>query len=125
MIKRSFVFAGILSSFFITLSALAGDKDTRQASPNLLGCNGMLVIPTAYMAGDGVITPVFSRIPKLYAAKLQPYDVSSVFAVNVGMLPFLEGFVAMVRPDHFKGGTGDRTADCAYAYYGRKAIDPP
>lgn len=110
MINRSYVFAVILVCVFITSSVPAGDKHTWQISTNLLGYSGMLVIPTAYTSCDGVINVTFSRIPKLYAAKLQPYHVSSVFAVNLGVLPFLEGFGAMVRPDHFRGGTGDRTA---------------
>lgn len=77
---------------------------------NLLGYGGVMVVPTAYMPGDGVITATFSRIPKLYAAKLQPYRTSSVYTMNAGIFSFMEGFVSLVRPDHFKGGTGDRTA---------------
>ncbi len=62
------------------------------------------------MPGDGTITVTFSRIPRLYAAKMQPYRTSSVYTVNAGIFSFMEGFVSLIRPDHFKGGTGDRTA---------------
>ncbi len=108
MNKSCIVFS--VSFYFIASLGLAADKSAEQPAVNLLGYPGMLVVPAAYTSGDGVITPTFSRIPKLYAAKLQPYRMSSVLAVNVGVLPFLEGFIAMVRPDHFTGGTGDRTA---------------
>ncbi|HPN35488.1 MAG TPA: YjbH domain-containing protein [bacterium] len=99
----------ILFSIF-TLSNLMAEEGGTSFASNLLGYGGVLVTPTAYMPGDGTITATFSRIPKLYAAKLQPYQTSSVYTIDAGVFSFLEGFVSLVRPDHFKGGTGDRTA---------------
>jgi len=93
-------------------------------SSNLLGYGGGLVTPSAYLSGDGMVTPTISRIPKLYAAKLQPYRVSTVLAVNAGLLPFVDAFIALVRPDHFRGGTGDRTAGLRLRVLPEKSLRP-
>ncbi len=108
--KKDAVIPLILLFLFLLTPLLAAGEGQRPVASNLLGYSGVLVAPTAYMPGDGTITATFSRIPKLYAAKLQPYQTSSVYTVNAGVFSFMEGFVSLIRPDHFKGGTGDRTA---------------
>ncbi len=79
-----------------------------QSSRALLGYGGMLVVPCAELAPDGVVSMGLSRIPRLYA-EFKPWQRSVIFA-GVTFLPWLEGVMALVRPDHFQAGSGDRTA---------------
>jgi len=115
--KKDLLVPLILLSLFLHEPMLAAGEGRKPFATNLLGYGGVLVVPTAYMPGDGTITATFGRIPKLYAAKLQRYQTSSAYTIDAGMFSFLEGFVSLVRPDHFKGGTGDRTAGARLNFF--------
>ncbi|NLP12557.1 YjbH domain-containing protein, partial [bacterium] len=79
--KKDAIIPLILLSLFLHASMLAAEEGQKPFASNLLGYGGVLVAPTAYMPGDGTITVTFSRIPRLYAAKMQPYRTSSVYTV--------------------------------------------
>jgi len=75
----------------------------------LLGGSGLVIVPAAGTLPDGRVVVGVSRIPRLYADKLRPYR-RTVYYGAVGLLPFLEATMAFVRPDHYSGGLGDRSA---------------
>lgn len=122
--KKDPIIPLILLFLLLYAPRLAAEEGQKPVATNLLGYGGVLVVPTAYMPGDGIITATFSRIPKLYAAKLQPYRISSAYSISVGVFSFLEGFASLVRPDHFKGGAGDRTAGLRVNFLREKAKRP-
>ncbi len=97
--------AAVFTFLTLTLSVQAAVN----SSSTVLGYSGLLLVPTAQTAGEGDLRFGVCRIPKLYARNYRPYD-RTVFFVDLGYFSFLEATFAIVRPDHFPGGVGDRSA---------------
>ncbi len=97
----------LLFSILVTTPALWA-----QSSRALLGYGGMIVVPTATLAGDATVAVGFSRIPTMYGYKLYP-AAKSVYYAALTFTPFFEASFAIVKPDKLPDRplhVGDRSA---------------
>jgi hypothetical protein len=110
-------------SFLLIILLFFGKIVIGKPGNSLLGHSGFIVVPSGYLVKDGSLTIGYCRVPRLNAIEYKAYERNVKFG-SMGFLPFLEVTFAIVRPDNYPGGIGDRTVGFKFKLIGEKKYLP-